>query len=196
MVMWRTLDRCPHPSIVCCHFISLAPMTAARLPLLIASLLLGCALPAQQRPQWGVGLHTSGSHSGWNQHLVGHCQAGRLGAYLGPGISLNRGLPPGGPVSINAGAEYLPAQSLDAKLRFLVGLDYMVGFWQSQGSADLAHEVNAGLCLMWHPTAHWRLGIALGQGLHLESYYNEFARRREQTFGYGSLLRVRMGYAF
>jgi hypothetical protein len=163
---------------------------------LMASLLLWSGLAAQHKPQLGIGLHTSGSHSGWNQHLVAHCQLGRLGGYLGPGVSLNRGLPPGGPISLNAGAEYLPVQSLDAKLRFLVTLDYMVGFWQSQGSTDLVHEVNAGLSLMWHPSPHWRLGIGLGQGLHLESFYNEFSRSREQTFGYGSLVRLRTGYAF
>jgi hypothetical protein len=155
---------------------------------------MGCLLVASaawaQRSPFGLGLQAGVSHSGWNLALVGQYHFSEFSAYLGPSVSLNRGLPGRGPVGLDAGMNWhLPSQR--DWLGSVVNLDYQFNLWPEKTHL---HELHLSYGLEFKIGPAFSLVQSMGVGTYVESADNNGDRK---TFtGYGGLLRLRAGYRF
>ena len=149
---------------------------------------------AQQGP-FSLGLQAGVSYSGWNLALVGQYHLRDFSAYLGPSMSLNRGLPGKGPVGIDTGVNYhLP--STKKWLGSLVNVDYQFHFFTpTDRKATLIHEFHLSYGLEFHITPALSVVQQLGYGGYLESNPITAGGRRNNS-GYGGLVRVKAGYQF
>jgi hypothetical protein len=164
--------------------------------LLITLLLPMAAVRAQLSP-FSLGLQAGVSYSGWNLALVGQCHWQDFSAYLGPSMSLNRGLPGKGPIGINTGLNYHLPSRIDW-LSSLVNLDYQLHFFNAAGAkATAIHEFHLAYGLEFHITEAISIVQLLGYGGYLESNPSTTAGGDRRNFtGYGGLVRLKAGYHF
>lgn len=161
----------------------------------IAAFVLPAAAAAQTRP-FSVGLQAGISYSGWNLALVGQYQLKSFSAYLGPSMSLNRGLPGKGPVGINTGVNYHIASS-KTWLGSLVNLDYQVHFFNGASTqSTMIHELYLSYGLEFHVTQFLSVSQQFGYGGYLQSNPAIGGGDRRNFTGYGGLLRVKARYLF
>ncbi len=149
---------------------------------------------AQQRP-FSLGLQAGVSYSGWNVALVGEYHLRDFSAYLGPSMSLNRGLPGKGPIGLDTGLNYhLPSSK--KWLGSLVNVDYQFHFFSpTERKPTLIHEFHLSYGLEFHITQSFSVVQQLGYGGYLESNPVTTGGRRSIS-GYGGLVRVKAGYQF
>lgn len=144
-----------------------------------------------------VALQAGVSYSGWNLALVGQAHLQDFSVYIGPSISLNRGLPGRGPVGLDSGLNYhIP--STKEWLGSRVNLDYQLHFFRpgSMGATAI-HEFYLSYGLEFHITDSFSLTQQLGYGGYLESNPPTAAGGERRNFtGYGGLLRLWAGYRF
>jgi hypothetical protein len=163
-------------------------------PLVLLVLLFSARAVAQQGP-FSMGLQAGVSYSGWNLALVGQYNLDDFSAYLGPSISLNRGLPGKGPIGLNTGLNYhLPSSK--KWISSLVNMDYQLHFFSLAASAPrIIHEFHLSYGLEFHITESLCVVQQLGYGGYLES--NPVATGGRKSFsGYGGLVRLKAGYRF
>lgn len=161
----------------------------------IGSVPFGTIANAQMGDSFGLGLHAGVSHSGWNLSLVGQFQTHNLNFYLGPSISLNRGLPGSGPIGLNLGADYiLPSQK--SWLSTVINADYLLHFYPSGGHTDVIHEAHLSYGLRLQSGSGFYVIQQFGVGMFVESAYLESLSRRDAVSGYNGLVRLRAGYFF
>lgn len=163
-----------------------------RLLLLIPTLLLALSAHAQPPQQLGIALHAGVSHSGWNLALVGQYYIQDFDIYLGPSISLNRGLPAQGPWGLNAGVDYNIRSRKDWLTTF-INLDYNFLFLNQQ---DRLQEAHLSYGIRFQSPSGFFIAQQLGYGLYLESAYIDELDKRKGFSGYNGLVRLRAGYAF
>jgi hypothetical protein len=152
-------------------------------------------LRAQQSTPFGVGLHAGVSHSGWNLSIVGQYRVNNFDFYLGPSISLNRGLPGNGPIGLNLGSDYFIA-SPKPWLASLINVDYQLHFFPSSGNQDVIQEFHLSYGFRLEASNGLFLIQQLGVGMYLESSYIETQSARSTVSGYNGLVRLRAGYNF
>ncbi len=163
-------------------------------------ILLSCAPTTVAKAQlspFSLGLQAGVSYSGWNLALVGQYHRKDFSAYLGPSMSLNRGLPGRGPIGINTGFNYhLPSRI--NWLSSLVNLDYQLHFFQALGQKSTAiHELHVAYGLEFHVTESFSIVQMLGYGGYLESNPPlAIGGERRNFSGYGGLVRLKAGYQF
>jgi hypothetical protein len=165
------------------------------LRLIFVLLLLPASALVAQQSAFSVGLQAGVSYTGWNIALVGQYHLQSFSAYLGPSMTLNRGLPGKGPMGINTGLNYhLP--SAKKWLSTLVNLDYQLHFFSAVAARpSLIHELHLNYGLEFHITPTFSVVQLLGYGGYLES--NPAAAGGRKNFsGYGGLVRVKAGYRF
>ncbi|MEM7040168.1 MAG: hypothetical protein AAF570_24575 [Bacteroidota bacterium] len=152
-------------------------------------------VPSTMGP-FSLGLQAGISYSGWNLALVGSYQYESVSGYLGPSISLNRGLPGTGPIGMTAGVNYhIPSQK--SWLSSLVNLDYQLNlFHAGSGSTDAIHELHVSYGLVFHVTEAFYIVQQLGYGMYFESVLQETTGTRRTFNGYDGLVRLRAGYFF
>ncbi len=162
---------------------------------LVLLVLLFSARAFAQKSAFSLGLQAGVSYSGWNLALVGQYHLDDFSAYLGPSLSLNRGLPGKGPIGLNTGLNYhLP--STKKWLGSLVNLDYQLHFFElADLPPRLIHELHLSYGLEFHITPAFSLVQQLGYGTWIES--NPVATGGRKSFsGYGGLVRLKAGYRF
>ena len=161
--------------------------------------LLCLAAPAAkaQLSPFSLGLQAGVSYSGWNLALVGQCHLRDFSAYLGPSMSLNRGLPGKGPIGINTGLNYHLPSKLDW-LNSLVNLDYQLHFFNAAGQkSTVIHEFHLAYGLEFHVTESFSIVQTLGYGGYIESNpATTLGGERRNFSGYGGLVRLKAGYHF
>jgi hypothetical protein len=159
----------------------------------------GQSAAAQSGP-FSLGLQAGVSYSGWNLALVGQYRVDDFSGYLGPSISLNRGLPNRGPVGLCTGANFhIP--STKTWISSLVNLDYQLHFFSAAGAAGAAavHEWHLSYGVELHVSDAFSIVQSLGYGGWLESnpgVSGVGGGGRRNVTGYGGLVRVRAGYRF
>jgi hypothetical protein len=159
-------------------------------------LLIASGRAVAQATPISLGLQAGVSYSGWNLALVGQYHLDQVSAYLGPSISLNRGLPGRGPIGLCTGAN-LHIPSTKAWVSSLVNLDYQLHFFRAAGTeATAIHEVNVGYGLEFHVTEAFTIVQQLGVGGYLESNPGVPGGNRRNISGYNGLVRLRAGYRF
>jgi hypothetical protein len=165
--------------------------------LLLGCCLIGClARVSGQNSAFGLGIQAGVSFTGWNLALVGQLHVKDFSAYLGPSVSLNRGLPGKGPTGLCTGVNYhLP--STKKFLSSLVNLDYQLLFASNGlGQTNRWHELHLSYGLEFHITPSIYVVQQLGYGLHFESLAAGGYDGRKVFSGYDGLLRLQAGYRF
>lgn len=148
---------------------------------------------AQQSP-FSVGLQAGVSYSGWNLALIGQYHFQRFSAYLGPSISLNRGLPGKGPAGFSTGANYF-IPSTNSRLSSLINVDYQFNFSQASHEIHSAlNEFHLSYGIVFKVTEHFSMVQQMGYGFYLEQ--NKIADKKDSFTGYGGLLRIKADYRF
>lgn len=162
--------------------------------LLLLLLIVTGEVFAQQSP-FSLGLQAGVSYSGWNLALVGEYHLQDFSAYLGPSMSLNRGLPGRGPIGLATGANYHIASTKNW-LGSLVNVDYQLHFFgPAEARPSIIHEVHLSYGLEFHVTESFFVVQQLGFGGYLES--NPVAAGGRKTLsGYDGLVRLKAGYRF
>jgi hypothetical protein len=152
-------------------------------------------LHAQQSPV-SVGLQVGVSYSGWNLAVLGQFHRWELSGYLGPSISLNRGLPGKGPYGLSSGLNYHIASKHDW-LGSLVNIDYQLHFFSpAPGRLSMIHEWHLGYGIEFHFAETFTITQILGYGAYLESNAPMAELPRRNFLGYSGLLRVKASYRF
>lgn len=165
-----------------------------RIALLYAVLLVGVASVCAQRAPISLGLQAGISYSGWNVALLGQYHHQDFSAYLGPSMSLNRGLPGKGPLGLSAGLNYHLPSRLDW-LSSLVNVDYQLHFFSSPDvKAQQIQEFHLSYGLEFHVTPALTLVQQLGYGGWLQS--TTTTEGRATNSGYSGLVRLKAGYHF
>lgn len=144
---------------------------------------------------WGLALHAGVSHSGWNLAVVTQYRFNNFQAYIGPSISLNRGLPGKGPIGFNTGCDYILNSNL-SWLSTVINADYQANFFSSSGHTDLTHEIHVSYGLRILATDRLFFVQQMGYGFFLESFFEESSNKRKTVSGYTGLVRLRAGYLF
>lgn len=148
---------------------------------------------AQQSP-FSLGLQAGVSYSGWNLALVGQYHLNDFSAYLGPSISLNRGLPGKGPTGFNTGINY-EIPSTHNRLSSLINLDYQFNFSKTGTEfSSVLNEFHLSYGIIFKVTESFSLIQQMGYGGHLET--NKVGDSKKTFSGYGGLLRLKAGYRF
>ncbi|MFN8396433.1 MAG: hypothetical protein U0176_17540 [Bacteroidia bacterium] len=150
-----------------------------------------------QNSPMSVALQAGVSYSGWNLALVGQAHLKDFSVYLGPSVSLNRGLPGRGPIGLDSGVNYHIASKKDW-LGSRVNLDYQLHFFRPAGAESAAiHEFYLSYGLEFHVTKSFSLTQQFGYGGYLESNPPVAGGSGRRNFtGYGGLLRLWAGYRF
>lgn len=163
----------------------------------LAALLLAANIAHGQSSPMSVALQAGVSYSGWNLALVGQAHLRDFSVYLGPSVSLNRGLPGKGPLGLDSGLNYHIPSSKDW-LGTRVNLDYQLHFFKPGGGETAAiHELYLSYGLEFHLTESFSLTQQFGYGGYLESNPPAVAGGGRRNFtGYGGLLRLWAGYRF
>lgn len=160
------------------------------LPLLLLGL-SGVPFAKAQQPM-AVALHAGVSHSGWNLALVGQYHYKDFAAYLGPSISLNRGVPNALPFGFDTGLDYRIASRKDW-LSSVVNLDYQFHAFPGK---DQIHEFHLSYGLKFQTSSGFFVIQQLGYGMYLENAFIEATQKRRTFSGYDGLVRLRAGYNF
>ena len=148
---------------------------------------------AQQSP-FSLGLQAGVSYSGWNLALVGQYHLDDFSAYIGPSISLNRGLPGKGPAGFCTGLNYA-IPSTKSHLSSLINIDYQFNTMLSGlDSRSFLSEFHLSYGLVVKVSENFNFVQTMGYGGHLETLKNGDSK---STFsGYGGLLRLKADYHF
>ena len=148
-----------------------------------------------QKNVFGLGLHTGVSHSGWNTALCAQYQFHDFNFYIGPELSLNRGLPAKGPIGLDSGIDWI-LRTQKERISALVNLDYQLNFYPSTKHTDVLHEINLSFGFRIKIWKGLYLVPQTGYGFYSESVYIESTSTRKNFQDYNGLLRLRVGYAF
>jgi hypothetical protein len=161
--------------------------------LLLLLLVMTRHLHAQPSP-YTLAVQAGISHGGWNVALLGQYHYQDLSAYLGPSMSLNRGLPGKGPLGLNCGLNYHLPSEIDW-LGSLVNLDYQLHFFQAPGAPTTRmQELHLSYGLEFHVTPTFSLVQQLGYGIWFDT--RTTGERRQTENGYSGLVRLKAGYRF